>query len=87
MTRFSRLALLAGCLTICSVAGFLVLNSAVARPAFAETAPAGCTCSTLTKLQYTPVAPTEPLARIYIGQCQCGAMSCVVTTGALQCLK
>jgi hypothetical protein len=87
MTRFTRLVLLVGFLAICSVAGFLALNSTVATAAFAETAPAPCICSTLTRLQYTPAAPTEPLTRIYVGQCQCGAMSCVVTTGALQCTK
>jgi hypothetical protein len=87
MTRFIRMVLLAGILAICSVAGFLAFNSSVAKSAFAEAGPAPCTCSALTRLQYTPAAPTEPLVRIYVGQCQCGAMSCAVTTGALQCVK
>jgi hypothetical protein len=88
MTRSTRLVMLAAVLTACSVGGFLVLNSAVAKPAFAQAAPPPCTCSTLTKLEYTPVGPTDPLvARIYVGQCQCGAVSCVVTSGALQCTK
>jgi hypothetical protein len=88
MNRFTRLVMLAGLLTTCSVVGFLVLNSTVAKPAFAESAPRPCTCSALTKLEYTPTGPTDPLvARIYVGQCQCGAVSCVVTAGALQCVK
>jgi hypothetical protein len=88
MTRFTRLLTMFGFLTACSVVGFLVSNSTVAKPAFAQAAPPPCTCSTLTKLEYTPSGPTDPLvARLYVGQCQCGTMSCVVTTGALQCMK
>ena len=87
MNHRIRLAIMAGLLGMGSFVGLLLLNSTAAKPAFAETAPASCVCSSLTKLQYTPAAPTEPLARIYVGQCQCGALSCVVTTGALQCVK
>lgn len=88
MNRFTRLVMMFGVVSTCSVVGLLVLNSTVVRPAFAQAAPPACTCSTLTKLEYTPIGPTDPLvARIYVGQCQCGTMSCVVTSGALQCVK
>jgi hypothetical protein len=87
MSKLSRLVILTGVLATCSVAGFLTLNSTMAAPAFAQTPPAPCVCSTLEKLEYKPISPAEPMARIYVGQCQCGAMSCVVTTGALQCTK
>jgi hypothetical protein len=87
MSKLSRLVILAGLLTTCSVAGFLTLNSTMATPAFAQTVPAPCVCSSLEKLEYKPISPAEPMARLYVGQCQCGAMSCVVTSGALQCVK
>jgi len=87
MFKSPRLLILIGFLATCSVAGFLVLNTTLATPAFAQASPAPCVCSALEKLEYRPVSPAEPLARIYVGQCQCGAMSCVVTTGALQCVK
>ena len=87
MTKSTRLAIFAGFLATCSVAGFLTLNSTLASPALAQSTPQPCVCSTLEKLEYKPVSPAEPMARVYVGQCQCGAMSCVVTTGALQCVK
>ncbi len=87
MTRFTRLVMLVGFLAVCLVASFFALNSTMAKTAFAQVPPTPCVCSALSKLEYTPASPTEPLARFYVGQCQCGAMSCVVTSGALQCLK
>lgn len=87
MTRSTRLAILAGLLATASAAGFLALGSTRATAAPAQTAPPPCVCSALEKLEYKPVSPAEPMARLYVGHCQCGAMSCVVTTGALQCVK
>ncbi|MGA7179220.1 MAG: hypothetical protein WBX11_06500 [Thiobacillaceae bacterium] len=87
MSKLSRLLILIGFLAASSVAGFFILNSTMAAPAFAQSSPPPCICSSLEKLEYRPVSPAEPMARIYVGQCQCGAMSCVVTTGALQCVK
>jgi hypothetical protein len=54
---------------------------------YSQAAPQACTCSSLTKLEFTPVAPMEALSRIYVGLCQCGGMNCVVTAGAMQCTK
>jgi hypothetical protein len=85
--RPTYLAIFAGLIAIGSTAGFLTLNSSVMSPAFAQAMPAPCVCSTLEKLEYKPVSPAEPIARLFVGQCQCGAMSCVVTSGALQCMK
>lgn len=87
MTRLIRLVMLVGLLAAGSLAAFLALNSTMVKPALAQAAPAPCVCSTLAKLEYAPASPTEPLARLYVGQCQCGAMSCVVTSGALQCSR
>jgi hypothetical protein len=87
MKRPIRLTVLFGFLAISSVVGFLVLDSSGATPAFAQSSPTPCACTALEKLEYRPISPAEPMARLYVGQCQCGNMSCVVTSGALQCMK
>jgi len=87
MSKLSRLLILTGLVAACSMGGFLMLNSTLASPAFAQASPSPCMCSSLEKLEFKPVSPAEPMARVYVGQCQCGAISCVVTTGALQCMK
>jgi hypothetical protein len=85
MTKSSRLLILAGL----AVAGTLAALAAVQTVSATSgpDKPAPCVCSALEKLEYTPLSPAEPLARLYVGHCQCGNLNCVVTSGALQCTK
>lgn len=89
MTRFTRLVMLGGLLTTCSIAGFFVRDSAAANPMFPQTTPGPCVCSEVTTL--TDPHNTPPAPPIRIGHCQCGVMSCAVSSVgsqvALQCVK
>ncbi|MGO9443842.1 MAG: hypothetical protein ACLPXB_03590 [Thiobacillaceae bacterium] len=87
MTRPIRLTILFSILAISSLVALLALNWGGATPALAQSVLTPCACTALEKLEYKPVSPAEPMARLYVGQCQCGNMSCVVTAGALQCIK
>ena len=87
MPGFARLLVFIAVLATCLAAGWLALNSREATAALPQQAPPPCACSALEKLEYKPVSPAEPVSRLYVGHCQCGALSCVVTAGALQCTK
>jgi hypothetical protein len=87
MSRLSHLSIVAGIVATASAVGLLAIQSDAATAAAQQAAPSPCVCSSLEKLEYRPINPAEAIGRIYVGQCQCGAMSCVVTTGALQCSR
>lgn len=87
MTRWIRVSMATGILSAASVAGLMTMKSIAATSATPQSAPPPCVCSPVEKLEYKPVNPAETIARIYVAQCQCGAMTCVVTSGALQCSK
>lgn len=87
MTRWIRVSIVAGILSAASVAGLMAMKSNAATAATPQSAPSSCVCSPVEKLEYRPVNPAETFVRMYVAQCQCGAMTCVVTSGALQCGK
>ncbi len=84
MARWIQISMAAGILSAASVAGLVTMKSNAATAATTQTAPSSCVCSPVEKLEYKPVNPAETIARIYVAQCLCGSMTCVVTTGALQ---
>ena len=87
MNRWIRVLIAAGMLTAVSFAGLMAMKSNATTVATPQPAPSSCVCSPVEKLEYKPVNPAETIARIYVAHCQCGAMTCVVTSGALQCSK
>ena len=87
MTQWIYISIAAGILSAVSVAGLVAMKSNAAVAATPQPAPSSCVCSPVEKLEYKPVNPAETIARIYVAQCQCGSMTCVVTSGALQCSK
>jgi hypothetical protein len=85
MKKSMRLLIIAGLAVTGVLGGLMAMQSMAAAETPASPAP--CICSAVQKLEFSPVSPAEPLARMYVAHCQCGNLNCVVTNGALQCSK